>query len=643
MRKIPVLLVHLAIIFNVATPVYAQLSVHEVQFTTDPAGNSPYLNQTVQVRGVVTAVEYTLAPYNHCLFIADTTGGEWSGLLVASFSTLPADTGDWVEVSGQVKETGGQTSIQFPTLTTLGTAPLPAAALVTTAQFNTEPYEGVLCVLNDVTVSAPQANNIWRVQDATGEANVGHTWPYAYQPAVGDSLFTLTGQNVWVSGSFRLEPRYDADLIFSGNPRPAIAALQYVPHNPDPSMSVLVRCRVMDDDPLDRVELHYSADGVIWDSLEMVQDDSLHTGLIPPHPQSSQVRFFVLAEDAEGAISQEPATYVSYTVNGLSMDSLLNHFSQFSNQTVTLEGLVTYIMEWTTSGGSSRITAYLQDGSGRGIELSQSGGMASFPGLVRGYYVSLHGLVGEFEGSAQISEFDATDITVIYPNWPMAYVLPDTFLRTGDPQNDDLLATSVSGVMANGTWCRAKGYLLSVESAGGGRNLTLNDGSGNLVVRIWDDMNVPGVIANGDTVAFTSLINQVVGVAGAASWYDGFQIEAGYAVDFQIEAPFEPASPEAKVSVDPHPFVPDIGETITINFNAPAGAWIRLRLLNLKGQLCAMIRDQQSGGGYQIEWDGRDELLRPVPVGVYILQLQSTLNGKTTIASAPVVVGTRLK
>jgi hypothetical protein len=628
------------------TNAFAQLSVQEIQFTTDPSGNSPYVNQSVTVQGVVTAVAYNYPPlWGQSFFIADSDGGAWSGLLIATNTGYEGQEGAWVEITGTVKETSNQTNIQSPSITTLGTASLPVPSEVTAEEFNAEGYEGVLVILNDVVVSAEESGGIWMVQDATGEVRVGHTWPYVlYQPALGDTIAQLIGISVYLSGTYRLEPRTDDDIILSGNPRPVIEILGHYPASPTASDQVQVRALVADDDELTRVELHYLA-GAVSDSVNMDSADSLYIGWIPAFPQGTVVSYFVLAEDAEGEITQEAGTpyVVAAPRVSVPIDSIVNNFSLFQDQAVTVEGLVIYLMEWTTSTGSTRITAYMQDSSGRGIELSQSGSMSSFPNLERGNYVSLNGIVGEFESSVQISDFSASAISIIYPDLPISTVEPDSFLLTGDPNNEDLLSTDLSGITAAGTWCKAKGYLLSVESAGGGRNLTLNDGSGNLVVRIWDDMDVPGAFIGGDVVAFEDLIGQVIGVSGAASYFNGFQIEVGYAEDVTAEQPSEEASSQAVVWVEPHPFVPDLGETIKIRFNAPAGAWMRLRLLNLKGQMAAMIRDQQSGGGYEIEWDGLDELNRRVPVGAYILQLQSTLNGNTTIASAPLVVGTRLK
>ncbi|MFH1862393.1 MAG: hypothetical protein ABH878_06220, partial [bacterium] len=395
---------------------------------------------------------------------------------------------------------------------------------------------------------------------------------------------------------------------------------------------------------------YYSADnGASWDSTTLLLETSTYSGWIPPHIEGTTVKYYLLAEDIEGAvtISPEPPSYRSYTVVAPTIytpiDSIVTNFTLFEDQQVIISGLITFIYQWTTTSGSSRISGYIQDGSGRALEISESGTLSSFPALARGNFVSISGVISEYAGAVQISDFTASNTALLFPNWPISWVEPDTLLRTGDPDNIHLLDTNVPGIQAAGTWCGAQGYLLSVEWAGGGTNLNLNDGSGPLTVRVWDDLNLSGAIVSGDTVAFEELVGQVIGVYGAASYYSGFQIEAGYAEDFRIEQPYEAASPQAVVWVQPRPFVPDLGESITIRFNAPAGAWMRLRLLNLKGQLIAMIRDQQSGGGYEIEWDGLDELKRRVPVGVYILQLQATLNGKTTIASAPLVVGTRLK
>ncbi|RJP76962.1 MAG: hypothetical protein C4524_09445 [Candidatus Zixiibacteriota bacterium] len=633
-----------------STAALAQLSVRDVQYTTDPSGNSPRLNQTVQVQGVVTAVEYNAPPYAHSLFLADTTGGPWSGLLVASFTTLPAAVGDWVQVTGQVKETGGQTSLQFPFLTVLGTASLPDPEGITAAELPQEAYEGVLAALHDVTVTAPEANGLWKVSDGSGEASIGHTWDYIYQPALGDTLEQIRGVVAYVGAAFRLEPRSGEDLVFSGNIRPVISNVQRLPQQPTASDAVMVSAVIADDGQLTRTELHYSLDnGATWTSVDLEPGATadLYAGWIPAQVQGTVVQYFIQAEDDEGAVATAPEPPAWYSVGAprasVPMDSIVTHFSQFNNQDVTVEGLITYMMQWTTSTGSTRISAYLQDASGRGLELSESGSFSTFPGLRRGNYISLTGEVGEFDGSAQISGFDAADVTVIYSGYPISFVEPPDFLPTGDPNNEDLLLTDTPGVTAAGTWCKVKGYLLAAEWAGGGTNLTLNDGSGPVVIRIWDDMNVPGAIINGDTVAFANLVGQTLSVSGAVSWYNGFQIEAGYAEDIHGDEPVAPASPEAEVWVEPHPFVPDRGETITIRYNAPAGAWIRLRVLNLRGQMAAMLRDGQSGGGYEIEWDGRDELNRRVPLGVYIVQLQSTLNGRTTVDSAPVVVGTKLK
>ncbi|MFH1861975.1 MAG: hypothetical protein ABH878_04100, partial [bacterium] len=228
MKKLPASKIYLSLLLGLclsAGAAFAQLSVHDVQYTTDPSGNSPYKDSTVTVQGVVTAVEFSLPPLNtHSFFIADTNGGAWSGLLIASSATQTLSPGDWVQISGLVKEQNTQTLLQSPTVTLSGTASLPQPAAVTTQAFNQEAYEGVLIALNEVWVTTEISAGVWRVTDASAvEAKIGSSWDYLYVPSLEDTLDQVKGIGVYMSGSYRIEPRDDADLIFSFNIPPVIS------------------------------------------------------------------------------------------------------------------------------------------------------------------------------------------------------------------------------------------------------------------------------------------------------------------------------------------------------------------------------------------------------------------------------------
>jgi flagellar hook assembly protein FlgD len=118
---------------------------------------------------------------------------------------------------------------------------------------------------------------------------------------------------------------------------------------------------------------------------------------------------------------------------------------------------------------------------------------------------------------------------------------------------------------------------------------------------------------------------------------------AGYAEDFTAAQPVGIPSAEAMLQVEARPFAPDMGQKIDIAYNAPVGAHVRVRVFNLRGQIVATLVDKTSVGPYTISWDGRNELRELLPLGTYIVHLESENVGKKTTAMKPVVVGTRLK
>jgi hypothetical protein len=182
------------------------------------------------------------------------------------------------------------------------------------------------------------------------------------------------------------------------------------------------------------------------------------------------------------------------------------------------------------------------------------------------------------------------------------------------------------------------------ENVGGGTNIYIDDGSGNLTIRLWDDMGLRHVTLDTVTYAMRDLVGLTCAVEGPASFYGtDFQMLAGYAEDFTSAQPVGIPSAEAMLQVEARPFAPDMGQKIDIAYNAPVGAHVRVRVFNLRGQIVATLVDKTSVGPYTISWDGRNELRELLPLGTYIVHLESENVGKKTTAMKPVVVGTRLK
>lgn len=99
-------------------------------------------------------------------------------------------------------------------------------------------------------------------------------------------------------------------------------------------------------------------------------------------------------------------------------------------------------------------------------------------------------------------------------------------------------------------------------------------------------------------------------------------------------------------SVESHPFVPSMGEKIQYTYAVPNGHRCIIRIFDVSGRFITSLLDGVPEFSSEDEekidyWNGRDELNRVVPPGVYIMHFQATevKTGKLTTDTAPVVIG----
>ncbi|MBU1984193.1 hypothetical protein KJ815_07275, partial [bacterium] len=275
--------------------------------------------------------------------------------------------------------------------------------------------------------------------------------------------------------------------------------------------------------------------------------------------------------------------------------------------------------------------------------LSQSGPAANFPGIRRGNLITISGIASSYAGTIQLQDFNGapnTDVIVLSENQP----LPEpVMLATGDRRTQrDLVWTSLPDNYGAGTWVQVTGTIYQVdENVGGGTNIMIDDGTGNVTIRIWNDMGLDTVILDGHPYRLRDLVGVTCSVAGPSSTYDGdFQMLAGYAEDFSVSTA-GPPSDKLILDVPNRPFAPDLGQKLRIAYNAPLGQ-VRLRIFDLRGRLVTTLIDKRSGGPDEIWWDGRDELRNLLPLGTYILHLESVRDGSSDAVVKPVVIGTKL-
>lgn len=192
---------------NAATP---YVPIHDIQYTTDPSGDSPYKSQTIITRGVVTGV-------GSKGFFIQNGSGPWSGIYIYLGSSPSVNLGDLVEVKGYVKEYYGLTEISVNTnygdyVNKIGTAPIPDPVTLQTGEVSQEQWESVLIKVENVEVTDPSLGyGEWEVNDSSGALRIDDLM-YQYNPTMGQKLEYIIGVLYYSYGNFKLEPRSAADI-----------------------------------------------------------------------------------------------------------------------------------------------------------------------------------------------------------------------------------------------------------------------------------------------------------------------------------------------------------------------------------------------------------------------------------------------
>ncbi len=253
---------------------------------------------------------------------------------------------------------------------------------------------------------------------------------------------------------------------------PSISNLTRTPIAPTETDSVLIQATVTDDIGLSGVFLFYNVNGGALDSVAMsVANVVIYSASIAPRAVGDSVAYFIRATDTDN--QNTVSVTASYTVGeALTLTAIADIQANPSAFSVVLvEGIVTLGAGRTTPAFTS---AYIQDNSGRGINIFQSGTIdAAFE---RGNEVQVLGMIDEFNGVTEI-----VDYTV-------------SVLSTGNAVPDPLPISTAQlngSVEFEGTYVEMTGNISDIAGGiGGGTNITVNDGSGAATVRVWDDTGI---------------------------------------------------------------------------------------------------------------------------------------------------------
>ncbi len=161
------------------------MSIYNVQYTTDPSGNSPLDGQQVKIKGVV------MARSADGYFIQDNVG-EWNGIYINNPNNTVSE-GDLVSVIGTVDETDGLTQLNDLWLEKINSTgnTLYSPVTIVLSQYQ-ESFEGVLVKVEDVTCSNPNLGSEWEISDGTSTGNVTSRF-YTYSPSQDEAFTSITG------------------------------------------------------------------------------------------------------------------------------------------------------------------------------------------------------------------------------------------------------------------------------------------------------------------------------------------------------------------------------------------------------------------------------------------------------------------
>jgi hypothetical protein len=188
-------------------------TIYEIQYTTDPSGDSPDVGNTVITSGILTA-----SFSNE--FVFQDGSGVWNGMWVNSDATVLV--GDEISLGGTVSESNEKTILTNVTILqqTPG-QPLPSASTILTADVNSEQYEGVLIFVHDaectnVNPDARPDYGEWEITSPGSDLCRVDDLGYAFEPTLG-SIYDVTGVVNYSYSNFKIEPRDSSDVVLIGD------------------------------------------------------------------------------------------------------------------------------------------------------------------------------------------------------------------------------------------------------------------------------------------------------------------------------------------------------------------------------------------------------------------------------------------
>lgn len=345
------------------------------------------------------------------------------------------------------------------------------------------------------------------------------------------------------------------------------------------------------DGTISSATIFYGTDGNLLNEAEMwPESGDLWMGIVPSQDGNSLLEIQVEATDNYGNVGESAvSSLLVASTTPIEIADIHDEIDLYLDDIVTIQGIVTI-----GSGilNNSNTTAYIQDESGRGLNLFD---YDLLPEMDRGDELVVVGYVEVYgETTVEIIDFDYTR------------------LNTGNDIPDPM-AVSVGGANSSqweGTLIEFQGDIADSYASGGGRTYEITDGTDVTIVRIWDDTGIDTTgLQVGTSWAFLGVGSQ---------YYDDYQLLVGYEEDIEllsIDANHSLPKEFALLPAFPNPFNP----STTLKWMLNERGDYKVSAYNLIGQKVVTIASGHGEpGSFSTIWETNN-----LPSGVYFVILSS--------------------
>jgi DNA/RNA endonuclease YhcR with UshA esterase domain len=407
------------------------------------------------------------------------------------------------------------------------------------------------------------------------------------------------------------------EVLDLASTRPEIGEIVFTPSAPTDLDSLWISATVTDATGGLQVECVYTFDGVktATDMLPLNAGNNDYGCMIMPLGDAGTFTYYVRAENSLGlkdstlSSSKNVTTYVE----AQTIAYLRDNFEDLQETTVTVTATVTVEM-----GRINTYASYVQDDGGRGIYIFGSG----MSGFARGTVVEVTGTLSEYNGSLQIKDITASS--------KGTSALPTIAEFTCQQLNNNFM-------QLEGTLVTVHGQVTDrADGIGGGSNITIDDGTSSLTLRVWDSTNLLSD-ATADSLLSTGNAIEIKGIVGF--YANAAQLMPAYPADVTAWTDGTAGTGLATLTVAPFPFVPQLGEVI--NYESR----VIIRLYDAAGRYITTLTDEYHGVSWSLEkqWNGRDELGQLLRPGTYIMHMEviERSTGNVTRKAQPVVIAVK--